>query len=571
MAKKQDKKLPVDGEIKPKKKGLFSFLRRKSKDDNPEIIDDSNALVDKVFDQKKSASKKTPATKSRVSANSDEAEPKKRGRPKKQLIETAVDAVTSTEEDAPKKKKRSLFGVLKRKKKSVKINAEAVAKPDVKDKVSEKSKKKSVKGKTPDAAKAPVKKRGRPKKNTEDINVAASETAEDLAEEPKQKKRLFGFLKRKKKTNIKEEQAEANVLAKGKSADISAPPIGGEVLQMELDPVSEEESSHKKKTGFFTKKVIIIIGALCGVSAATGAAAIVFAGPLLGNDPLTGLACKVAHKADFVLMKEKRVIAFIRSDLLPPKQRIEMLMSYTKFLEDEYVGANLITVSMLDTDGPTSRINFRGDNVGAQVVYAPDPLLSMATDTKWEVRYVNVSETNAGRFMGDRFTLSKDEIGEFNNDLLLASDCYMDKTEEELEAEELAVEEAAAAEEAAMAAEKAAADAKHEVEGVSADDENHAAMEELGFIDNVLGMVGLGGGDPSEGDAHGGIDDGASDVAHTEGQPQAYPGDKGPNADVMHKEAGFFDSVLSVVGLGGDDEMHKDTIPGVLGTRVKYN
>lgn len=524
MAKKQNDKLPENGESKPKKKGLFGFLRRKSKpqNDQSKATVENDAAVDKAPTQKKptrkkAASTKRPAATKTVAASADKAAPKKRGRPKKQPVEAVA---------------------------AVKTAAKAKSKP--------------VNGKVASAVKAPAKKRARPTKKVDEAKIAASKTAEDTIEEPKKKKGLFGFLKRKKKVDSKQEQAKTTVAAKAKAVDISIAPVGGEVLQMELNPTVEEDAP-KKKSSFFTKKIVMIIVALCGVSGATGAAAIVFAGPLLGVDPLKGLACKVAHKADFVLMKEKRVTAFIRSDLLPPRQRIEMLMRYTKFLETEHEGANLITVSMLDTQGPMSRVNFRGDNIGAQIVYAPDPLLSMATDAKWEVRYVNVSETFGGRFMGDRFTLSEDEIGEFNNDLLLAADCHIEKTDEEIAAEERSAEEAAA--EAEALAESAAG----LQEGDDAEAAEHAEAKEPGFMDNMLGMVGLGGDDHPE-------DEDALDMAHEDNNQHAYPGDKGPNADVMHEEAGFFDGVLSVVGLGGDDaDIHKVKLPGVLGTRVKYN
>lgn len=563
MAKKQDDTLPENGESKPKKKGLFGLFRRKPKSQNDQVenVDGATVPAEKASDQKKptrkkAVSSKKPAAKEKPATSSEKAPPKKRGRPKTQPVEVEIVDTAITKDDSSKKKKASNGG------------AKSAADANGKDKIPQKGKKKSVKGSVADAGKEPAKKRGRAKKNVEVDNIAASETAEDANNGSKKKKGLFSFLKRKKKVDAEGEHAGGAVAAKGKSADISVPPVGGEVLQMDLNPTVEDDEP-KKKLGFFTRKVVLIIVALCGVSGATGAAAIVFAGPLLGNDPLKGMACKVAHQASFVLMKEKRVTAFLRSDLLPPRQRIEMLMRYTKFLESKYTEANLITVSMVDTHGPMSRINFRGDNIGAQIVYAPEPLLSMATNEKWEVRYVNVTEIYGGRFMGDRFTLSEDEITEFNNAELLASDCYLEKTDEELAAEELAAEKAVAEAEALAAALAEAADAEYEEEDAHADVDEHAEASEPGFIDNMLGMVGLGG-DHSEEEPFGEMDELTYDMARGEGGQQIYPGDKGPNADVMQEKPGFFDDVLSVVGLGSNDEdMHK--IPGVLGTRVKYN
>ncbi|MEW7008009.1 hypothetical protein [Lentilitoribacter sp. EG35] len=562
MAKKQDSKLPEDGENKPKKKGLFNFLRRNSKSKS-DVADHNNASVDKGSTSKKQSSKKASTAKNKSTKSAKKQAPKKRGQPKKQELDAEIVSAEATENNVSPQKKRSLFGFLKRNKKSNSEGVDVTAKDGDEKKPSPKGTKKPVDsqakttkkttGKTSKktATKTPVKKLGRPKKVIEEPKIAASEVADETVDKLK-KKWFRGLLKRNKKNNNDAEHSELVALSDENSTDISVPPVGGDVLQMELDPEIVEDVS-EKKSGFFTKKIIIIIIALCGVSGATGAAAIVFAGPLLGDDPLKGLACKVAHKADFVLMKEKRVTAFIRSDFLPPRQRIEMLMSYTKFLESEYVGANLITVSMIDTQGPSNRADFRGDNIGAQVVYAPDPLLSMATNSQWEVRYVNVEETYGGRFMGDRFTLSQEEINDFNNDQLLALDCYTEKTDEELEAEELAAETAAAEEEAAVM----------EPNGDLTEEHEQMETSEPGFMDNMLGMVGFGSDEHAEGEI---------EMVHGEELQQIYPGDKGPNADVMQEQAGFFDNVLSIVGLGnGDDDLNQDKIPGVLGTRVKYN
>ena len=52
-----------------------------------------------------------------------------------------------------------------------------------------------------------------------------------------------------------------------------------------------------------------------------------------------------------------------------------------------------------------------------------------------------------------------------------------------------------------------------------------------------------------------------------------FPGDRQPNSDVMEQEPGFFDNILSMVGLGSESEnMVMEIIqPDVLGTKVKYD
>ncbi len=522
MAKKPSKTTPKDGDLEQApKKGLFSFLRRKKKnktkdqEDNialaeqeAEASSEEDVLADKqpaTKKTRKSTSKKKPAAaKKKPSApKTTKEEPKrKRGRPKKQVEEAQVAAALDQAEDgaAPVdgKKKRSLFGFLKRKKKS----------------------------------KKPV-----------DEQVLAQDVADDQATDEKPKKKLFGFLSRKKKAKTPADEAVVEDVAPIEtSGDM---PVGTGMIDIDI-----EEAAPVKK-GFFSKKMLIIILSGFALTATSGAAAVVFVSPGFLDKNITGLACDVVHEVEFELMKENRVTSYIRADAMPTKERVLMVLNYTKFLMQEYPESQLVTVSLLDAEGPTSRRDFRGNNIGAQVVHAPDPLLTQATKKQWEVRYVNADRAYGGMFIGDRYELSPDEIKLLSEDIIEPSGCYVpeeEMTEEELAEKERLEAEALAAEEAAQAALEA----------------EEAKNAEPGMLDNILALVGLGGS--SEEDMA--LEDGMTDE-----NANIYPGDKVEmEAEQMEADASFFDGILQMVGFGSDDSSaQKEQKVDVLGTKIRYN
>lgn len=518
MAKKATKTVPLEGELEqPKKKGLFSFLRRKNKKskekstDKPDVAAEDDAASVDVPDGQKTGKKATrkPAAKIKTATSKKPAakkSPAKKPAPKKPVAKKSTEKtkkVTSDpktlaldtldgEDEAPKKRK--LFGFLKRKKK---------------------------------------------KSDTEELLVAEYAETEDEAEKPK-KKGLFSFLKRKKKEKIGSENSSSKLDE-----------------QVSISNDSDDHDAPKKgKFGFLTKKMIIILISAFSATAATGAAAVVFAGPMLLGKELSGLACEVAYETDFELMKENRVVSFIRADAMPPKSRVLLLMKYTKYLVEQYPDSQLVTVSVLDTEGPTERPQFRGANIGAQVVYAPDPLLTQATKQDWEVRYINADYAYSGKFIGDRYELSPEEIALIESEILKPEGCHVPEVElsdEELaEIEQLEAEAAALAEqqEAAMEAEAAALEAEAEM---------HA---EPGFVDNMLTMVGLGGsGDPEI------VEELNADKSNT------YPGDKNVMPEIVHEEErGLIGGILHMVGLGGAEESASEQHDvDVFGTKIRYD
>lgn len=578
-----------------KKRGFFGFLRRKKKDDVTEAsapedeatnaagstdqqvsdADDAQAEPAKKPARKprrKTAKSTTRATGKKAGAKSaaakdkdakdkdasekdatDSAPPKKRGRPRKKPVAAKEPEIAASqsaddpnakakEEETPADvalnadgepaKKRGLFGFLKRKKTSAQTDDAVLA------------------------------------QQTAETD-AASDDSQERADKPK-KKGLFGFLKRKK---AKEDAAAKPAKSEQDSSDdvllmaVTGIGVDGSAASDNKDD-SPDEAPPKKK--FLSKKLIIILFAVFGVTGATGAAALVFAGPLFGDAPIEGLACSLAHKTEYDLMKEKRVTAVLRADSMAPRERILMLIQYTKFLTTEYEDANLFTVSVVDTDGPTHRSQYRGNYVGAQVIHAPDPLLSLATDEKWEVRYVNADYASSGLFLGDRFKLTKDDIAMLKEEILPPADCIAE-IEAKLAAEAAEAENASEAADEEADTQESAVDgaAEGESEGEEGAEEVAAEQEpaEPGFIDNMLAMVGLGGGDEGEIEApEGALPD---DVM------QPYPPEA--NGDIVDgedvQEEGMFSGLLKLVGLGADEDIADDQveIPGVLGQRIIYD
>ena len=552
MAKSAKNKPPVEGEKEQtKKRGLFSFLRRKKK--NPEENQavetgavEQEILVDaapkdaksKAPVKKPSKSASKPATKAATKkvATKKAAKPaaakkpaiakasagkKTVKRPSKKVPEADIAALETAEDDAVvEKPKRKLFGFLKRKKKL-------------------------------DPTADPV---------TDNVIAAKSKVDLDEQDVPK-KKGLFGFLKRKKKT-IEPSEADLGVAIKA-AAKVDAGKI----------EAGEEDATPKKKS-FLSKKIILIIVGIFSVTGATGAAAVVFAGPMIFGEDIKGLACEVVFETDFELMREQRVTSFIRADIMPPKQRVLMVIQYAKYLAELYPDSQLVSVSVLDTNGPVTRPNFRGSNIGAQAVFAADPLLTQATKQTWEVRYINADKTYSGKFLGDRYELSEDEISALRTEIIEPSGCFVPEielTDEEIEEKEkLEAKELAAAEKAAeMAAEALALQ--------EADMETMAAVHaEPGMIDNLLGIVGLGGSDEATGEMTENMDgqlDAQDNVPLEESNANAFPGDKHGVPEILYEEdKGFFDGVLGMVGLGSDGhEMNDAAADDILGTKVSYN
>lgn len=527
MAKKPSKAAPKDGDLEQApKKGLFSFLRRKKKNKTQNQDDNANLALneaevendDDVAAEKKPATKKTrkttakkkPAAAKNTAAkkapstpkSTKEAPKRKRGQPKKQVEEAQVAAAVDHAEDEASpidgKKKRSLFGFLKRKKK----------------------------------AKKPV-----------EEQVLAKDVADEQATEKKPKKKLFGFLSRKKKAKTSvEEPVVEEIVPLEPTGDM---PVGTGMIDVDI-----EDTAPVKKS-IFNKKMLIIVLSGFALTATSGAAAVMFVSPGFLDKNITGLACDVVHEVEFELMKENRVTSYIRADSMPTKERVLMVLNYTKFLSQEYPESQLVTVSLLDTEGPTSRRDFRGTNIGAQVVFAPDPLLTQATKQQWEVRYVNADRAYGGKFIGDRYELTPEEISLLSEEIIEPSGCYVpeeEMTEEELAEKERLEAEALAAEEAAQAALEA----------------EEAKNAEPGMIDNVLAFVGLGG---SSEEAM------ALEEGMTEENANIYPGDKVEmEAEEMEKETGFFDGLLQMVGLGSDENAaQNEQKVDVLGTKIRYN
>lgn len=580
-----DKEQVKTGGEKPKaeKKGLFGFLRLGRKKNARQDASENDAAPDataidetdpsdanggagkpKATRTRKKTTKASAQTKSNTrksaksKAGTDKKAPaKKRGRPAKNIkaddtpndqdsiddaenvASISADDVAGDEAKAPQK--RGLFSFLKRSKKS-KTEDGALA---------------TMQGDAP-----------------ADSATEADSNPEEVA--VPEKKGLFGIFGRKKA----KKEAKAAVSAKSKeddNADVLLAAITGIGVDgsVTAGAAEEEEPEEKPKKRFLSKKLIIILMALFGVTGASGAAALVFAGPIFGDGETKGLACSVAHRTDFELMRENRVTAFLRAPVMPPRERILMLIQYAKFLKLEYEDADLITVSVIDDTGPTHRSNFRGQYVGAQVVHAPDPLMTMATKESWEVRYVNTEEVFAGRYIGDRFKLTDSEIAELKQEILGPSDCIA-----EIEAKLAAAEEAGeerpdeesetpseTPEQEAVDKNQAAtdnpSDESAESVGEDAKSEDEQEPQEPGFFDNMLAMVGLGGGDETP-------DEDVSD----EELSQPYPPDM-PLEEVemeVAPEEGFLGGLLKMVGLGGNAGKEEEpvVIPGVLGRRVVY-
>lgn len=530
MAKRSKKTPPETGEEEQtKKKSLFGFLRFKRKVKTPDIDPEKAPLSEELSDD---------LAADPVQDNAGSAKKKPRKKPAKKAAQGTKKAAAKKASPAKAAKKASTNTAKKTTAK--KKPASAAKKANTEDKA-------VIKTADLSEETSEVKKKGRlfgflkrrKKEPAKAVDVTAEKTVADDENESDveaKKKGLFGFLNRKKKSD-KEELTEPLEKKPDEENDVLA--------EMGIEAADADAAPEKpKKFGFLSRKLIIIILAACGVTGASGAAAIVFVGPMFLGGDHERLSCDIVYEREFELLGENRLVAYIRSDVLAPKERVKMVMRVTKYMAIQYPESNLFTVSLLDTNGPVERAKFRGQNIGAQVVYAPDPILTLATSDTWEVRYIDVTETHAGQFMGDRYQLSSTDIRLLDDETLTPSACYV--PEEEPTEEELAEEEAG---------EEATEDGSAEEEAeVAEEGEMEDEPKEPGMIDNMLAMVGLGGGEEAD---------------ETEMDEMA---DAATDFDIIEeKEEGFFAGLLHMVGLGGDDDQETEIDPiNTFGTKVEY-
>ena len=181
-----------------------------------------------------------------------------------------------------------------------------------------------------------------------------------------------------------------------------------------------------------SRKLALLSGSFLLLLGASGTAALIFApaGMIPGFKDDTGGRCKTVYQSEFRRGKERRVIAVISTNDLETLDRVRTGMRIARHLA-ETLNPDLVIVQVADHRGPTTRTELRGNAIGAEVAYAPNPSKTLAVSKPWEARYVDALPTSSGFYFGNRNELRLTELETINYDLELVEGCDGDVIDEE--------------------------------------------------------------------------------------------------------------------------------------------
>lgn len=192
-----------------------------------------------------------------------------------------------------------------------------------------------------------------------------------------------------------------------------------------------------EKRGLFhafrmSRKLALLSGGFLLVLGVSGTAALVLAPahliPGYSEQPVG--SCKTLYQSEFNRGREKRLIAVISTDDVKPADRIHTGMRIARHLA-ETLHSDLITVQVLDHEGPTGRAEIRGAAIGAEIVHAPNPSKTAATSKPWEARYVDALPTGSGFYFGPRVDMRLTDLEAISHEMELVEGCDGDVVEED--------------------------------------------------------------------------------------------------------------------------------------------
>ena len=378
--------------------------------------------------------------------------------------------------------------------------------------------------------------------------------------------------------------------------------------------IGEVEAPPKRRI-FLRKRLVIAVGSIFLLLGGSGAAALyIGTDKILGKSEkeLGGLDCK--DVARIAIKRNDNQIwlhKYVKTDSTDGPTRIKTAIRVATGMAEK-LRADMIHIVVLDQNGPTKRSDFKDLAFGAEVFYVRKVGSVPGFENTFTATYAVGSAAANGNFYGKRRELTSDQV------LTLAR--FMDDRADCLPTDEEKAKMDAAAKAAESHKAKASGEKKPE-EGPKPGEEKvpvapadpalaaEARLDEAlgivppppppveeakaepdakkdkGFLDSMLGMVGLGSkeeapkdaaghaapaeGHPAPVEGHATPSEGEGHAAPAEGEGQAAPGDgehpheekklppsavdlKIPDKPVVEKS--MFSSLMGMVGLGGDDK-----------------
>jgi len=380
--------------------------------------------------------------------------------------------------------------------------------------------------------------------------------------------------------------------------------------------IGEVEAPPKRRI-FLRKRLVIAVSSIFLLLGGSGAAALyIGTDKILGKseEELGGLDCK--DVARIAIKRNDNQIwlhKYVKTDSTDGPTRIKTAIRVATGMAEK-LRADMIHIVVLDQNGPTKRSEFKDLAFGAEVFYVRKVGSVPGFENTFTATYAVGSAAANGLFYGKRRELTSDQVVTLARLMENRADCLpTDEEKAKMEAAEKAAShgkkeghEAKPAEAPAHGEEKApeppadpalAAESKLDealgikpppppVEEAKAEPD---AKKDKGFLDSMLGMVGLGSKDeapkdadgqaaPAAGEGHAIPADGEGHAAPAEGDGHAAPAEgegHGATAEGEHdphekklppsavdlkipekpvEEKSMFSSLMGMVGLGGDEK-----------------
>ncbi|MET3777868.1 hypothetical protein ABID20_003452 [Rhizobium alvei] len=283
-----------------------------------------------------------------------------------------------------------------------------------------------------------------------------------------------------------------------------------------------------------SRKLLFIVLGMTVLLGGTGAAALYIGSDAIMGKPAENVAGEACTTIQTMVLKTPArrlwLRKYIRMENADGEMRIKTALRIAGLAAKAYQ-VDLIQVNVLDAKGPATRAEMRGRAIGAEVLIAMNPRYLPQMKSPFVARYFDGQPTAEGRFYGDRVSLDLEDVQKMMGKMKDAPDkvdcaepekpaedaeadknAHGEKKKEGHEAKPAANDHGKPANEHGEAA-KENAHGEQPAEGDKAADHGEpakegehpaeAAAEEPGFLDSVLGMIGLGGSEEKPASEHG--------------------------------------------------------------------
>lgn len=255
-----------------------------------------------------------------------------------------------------------------------------------------------------------------------------------------------------------------------------------------------------RKLLFITIGITVLLGG-------TGGAALYMGGGDLLGEPMQDVAGGECTDIQTMVLKTPNehlwLRKYIRMENATGPERVRTALRIAGLLAKKNA-VDLIHVSVLDVHGPDMRAGMRGRAIGAEVLIALKPGNLPEMKTPAMASYYEGPVNDEGRFYGDKVVVDFDEVRGMMTAMRSVEekpDCTKPELPEDASDEKKNDHGKPKKSKSADHGEKPAND---HGEQTKSEDHGEQPAKEQSFLDSMLSMVGLGGGEEKPAEDHGG-------------------------------------------------------------------